>query len=548
MEGQVRKKYEPNFIDRLGLNGHVFTRVSFNQKFIFPAIYIALLTFLVPAVYYQGKWNTWSTIMLTASILGLVLNTVIGGKIPALTNISGIFHPIYAYGTAVIFGLVSGLHLKDWILAVIFIGLGIFFWWIPGAGLSNAIRTILKGINIANEGNLRHRIFLRVRRYDEIGMLANDLNNFFDTRQKFVELLTKHANEINNTSKELKKITEESTQAFLQIANATADIASGSNRQGDKLMNISSAVNNQTATLHNFVKQMENQNDTIVETSGVIQQMIASLDRITANINSVAKDSEEAQKIALKGQEIISRTIHEMTNIRDAVFDTAEKIQALGERSQKIGEIIQVIDDIAEQTNLLALNAAIEAARAGEHGKGFAVVADEVRKLAERSGQATKEIYALITAIQQEVNEAVEEINNGTKIVQAGTELSAEAETALSAISENVAQTNMNIQEISHATNEVTDSSTKVNTSIRQLQSMSDETLELLHDLVEENTNIKTMVNEVSNLSQGFVANCQQASASTEQATASSQSVASVAKELAATAESLNKFLAQFKL
>lgn len=313
-------------------------------------------------------------------------------------------------------------------------------------------------------------------------------------------------------------------------------------------MNISSAVNNQTATLHNFVKQMENQNDTIVETSGVIQQMIASLDRITANINSVAKDSEEAQKIALKGQEIISRTIHEMTNIRDAVFDTAEKIQALGERSQKIGEIIQVIDDIAEQTNLLALNAAIEAARAGEHGKGFAVVADEVRKLAERSGQATKEIYALITAIQQEVNEAVEEINNGTKIVQAGTELSAEAETALSAISENVAQTNMNIQEISHATNEVTDSSTKVNTSIRQLQSMSDETLELLHDLVEENTNIKTMVNEVSNLSQGFVANCQQASASTEQATASSQSVASVAKELAATAESLNKFLAQFKL
>lgn len=543
----ARKTYRLNFIDRLGLNGHVFTRISFNQKFIFPAIYIALLTFLIPAAYYQGKWNDWASILVAASIGGLCINTLVGGKIPYLKTASGIFHPIYAYLSAISIGLVTGLSWFDWLLCLAFIFLGIFCWYIPGAGLSNSIRTILNGIIIANEGDLSHRIKLRVERNDEIGMLAKDLNDFFDKRQEFVTLLAKNAQEISTTSNELEKITGESTLAFQEIASATSDVALGSNQQGDKLMKVNNGIENQSSTLQSFVAQMESQTNTVSSTSDVIQQMISSLEKIISNINNVARESQETKEIAVKGQEVISRSIHSMTSIRDAVFDTAAKIQALGERSQKIGEIIQVIDEIAEQTNLLALNAAIEAARAGEHGKGFAVVADEVRKLAERSGNATKEIYNLITAIQKEVDEAVEEIGEGTKIVQTGTELSAEAESALANINENIALTNDNIQSISAGANEMAEHSSAVKVSIEKLHQISDQSLDLLNNLVQQNSDIMALNKEVLDLAHGFMANCQQVSASTEEATASSESVAAVARNLAKTAESLNDFLKQFK-
>jgi len=137
--------------------------------------------------------------------------------------------------------------------------------------------------------------------------------------------------------------------------------------------------------------------------------------------------------------------------VRDQVESSAESILALAEQAQAIGEIIATVNDIAEQTNLLALNAAIEAARAGEAGRGFAVVADEVRKLAEHSRSATKDIAALIKAIQAETNEAVVVMEEGTKEVEGGATLADQAGRALDAISSVVRQSAELVQEISLA-------------------------------------------------------------------------------------------------
>ena len=144
-------------------------------------------------------------------------------------------------------------------------------------------------------------------------------------------------------------------------------------------------------------------------------------------------------------------TLDGMQRIRSSVQATAKKIKSLGDRSLEISEIINVINDITEQTNLLALNAAIEAARAGDAGRGFAVVADEVRKLAEHSRSATKDIAALIKAIQAETNEAVIVMEEGTREVEAGAGLADQAGKALEAISSVVRQSAELVQEISLA-------------------------------------------------------------------------------------------------
>lgn len=138
-----------------------------------------------------------------------------------------------------------------------------------------------------------------------------------------------------------------------------------------------------------------------------------------------------------------------MERIKTTVTESGERIKQLGEQSKAIGEIIQVIDDIAEQTNLLALNAAIEAARAGEHGKGFAVVADEVRKLAERSGKATKEIANLIISIQKGTDNAVSAMEKGISEVENGSRFAHDAGQALKEILVTVERANQQVQIIS---------------------------------------------------------------------------------------------------
>jgi len=192
-------------------------------------------------------------------------------------------------------------------------------------------------------------------------------------------------------------------------------------------------------------------------------QMNQATDDIARNSNKISESASETVKIARGGQEIVHKAIREVNLIAETVETASDFVKELGEQSDKIGDLVTIINEIADQTNLLALNAAIEAARAGEHGRGFAVVADEVKKLAERTSSSTTEIVTMTTAIRDGVGHTVDSMNKAKNNVSAGVEYSSKAEAALQDIIasidtlyEGIQQTAASIEEMSATTDEIT--------------------------------------------------------------------------------------------
>ena len=172
----------------------------------------------------------------------------------------------------------------------------------------------------------------------------------------------------------------------------------------------------------------------LAQVAAAMEEMTATTEEVARNTREVSDMSTEAMRRAEKGDQVMGDLVAGMTNVGDTVTTSAEAIKRLGQRSNEIGKIVEVINDIADQTNMLALNAAIEAARAGEQGRGFAVVADEVRKLAERTTKATKEIGVTIKATQEETENAVTAMMRGTEDVEKGKALVLEVSEALQKI------------------------------------------------------------------------------------------------------------------
>jgi methyl-accepting chemotaxis protein len=211
---------------------------------------------------------------------------------------------------------------------------------------------------------------------------------------------------------------------------------------------------------------MQGQRDQVRQVAAAIEEMSASVREVAQRTEAASTKSSEAQQQADEGRHVVEETVGQIESIAKQVGEANETVVSLGKRSEEISRIIGVINDIADQTNLLALNAAIEAARAGEHGRGFAVVADEVRKLAERTTQATDEVAGSIRDIQSQTTIAVEKMNASQKQVGTGVSMARKAGEALGTIvgSSNFVQTE--VKSIAATAEEQADASTKVSQNV----------------------------------------------------------------------------------
>ena len=264
-----------------------------------------------------------------------------------------------------------------------------------------------------------------------------------------------------------------------------AELAKWFNTFMDKLHEILSKVSSNTeslaaageeiaATSRQQTQGAEQQKDQTAQVVTAMQEMTSTVQQVSENSNSAAAASQKAAETAHQGGKVVEETLSRMRAIASSVGETAKKVEELGKQYDQIGRIIGVIDDIADQTNLLALNAAIEAARAGEQGRGFAVVADEVRKLAERTSTATKEITGMIRSIQAETKSAVTAMQAGTKEVEQGVELTTQAGSSLHDIIQMSEKVGDMVTHIATAATEQSAATEQINGSIDQIAKITE--------------------------------------------------------------------------
>ena len=232
--------------------------------------------------------------------------------------------------------------------------------------------------------------------------------------------------------------------------------------------------------LYVTAEQMATGTEEVAAQTGTIatasEEMAATSSEIAENCSLAADGSGQASQAATSGAAVVSKTVLMMNRIAERVKESARTVETLGERSQQIGAIVGTIEDIADQTNLLALNAAIEAARAGEQGRGFAVVADEVRALAERTTKATREISEMIKAIQQQTKSAVAAMEEGEKEVEAGTSEASKSSDALSDILSQIDNVTTQVNQIATAAEQQTSTTGEISRNITQITDVINET------------------------------------------------------------------------
>jgi len=274
-------------------------------------------------------------------------------------------------------------------------------------------------------------------------------------------------------------VTEDITGAIADSVNqAVEEMRSLVTTINEASVRVSASAQETRATAMHLSEASDHQREQIINASEIVRQMSSTMDEMATKASHSVAVARESLDIAQDGGETVRRTIDGMDNIREQIQETSKRIKRLGESSQEIGNIVELIEDIADQTNILALNAAMQAAMAGEQGRGFAVVADEVQRLAERSTSATKQIEALVKTIQADTNEAVISMEASTSEVVSGAERAEEAGEVLKRIEEVSRQIAEAIEAIAGDALKQSDDAKSINDTMSVIQEITSQTSE----------------------------------------------------------------------
>ncbi|MBI5235782.1 MAG: hypothetical protein HY886_05990 [Deltaproteobacteria bacterium] len=353
------------------------------------------------------------------------------------------------------------------LVLVVSAGCAAFFIWMTNHQVLTPILTIKETVDGFASGDLSLRSGVKVT------LLGKELNDEITGLSNSVDSMAIRMSSV------IGRITDSSSQlasAAEELAASSTQIASGADKQSGQTVQVASA--------------MEEMNATVVE--------------VAKNSQQVSDAAKSAQDIALKGGTVVNQAVSAMQEVSVSTNMTADTIRKLGKGSEEIGSIVSVINDIADQTNLLALNAAIEAARAGEQGRGFAVVADEVRKLAERTTKATKEISEMIKAIQSETTKAVTAMGEGASKVENGVRLANEAGDSLKSIVKSVEYVSGMITHIATSAEEQSSTTDEITQNMDSIAEVAKGNVAAIAEVSRATTDMARLASELKELVTGF--------------------------------------------
>jgi methyl-accepting chemotaxis protein len=475
-------------------------------------------------------------------------------------------------------------------LTMVAMGSGLFLFalfiiWIISNALTKPIKKITKHADAIARGNLRDDI--EILGIDEIGTLSATFKNMqaylinianaaraladnnltvevkpisnedelgtafkqmIQSLRGIVSDVTHNAENLRESSLQLASTSAQAREATAQIAATIQQVASGTGQQADSVNRAGISVGQMTSAISDVAQGAQQQATVASKAALITSQLTDAIQRVAGNAQAVLTGSNNAAEAARQGAIKVEHTLKGMQSIKQSVGLSADKVREMGMRSDKIGDIVVTIEDIASQTNLLALNAAIEAARAGEAGKGFAVVADEVRKLAERSSQATREIGELVRTIQNTVSEAVVAMQQGTQEVESGVLIATEAGSALNVIknaadsvSDEAAQAALAAQQMSASANELV-------AAVDRVSSIVEENTAATEEMSASSSEVTEAIENIASVSEENSAAVEEVSASAEEMAVQVEEVSNAAESMSGLAGRLQEIVKRFKL
>ncbi|MFC7063742.1 methyl-accepting chemotaxis protein [Halobacillus seohaensis] len=377
------------------------------------------------------------------------------------------------------------------IISIAVVIVGIVSALLMANSITKPIKRVVDRMKEIAEGDISQDEII-VKSKDEVSQLAEAINEMQRSLNEVIHHVSYTSDRVSSQSEELTQSANEVKEGSDQIASTMQELSAGAESQANGATDL-------TDKMSEFVQQ-------IVEAN--------------RNGKSVSETTTEVLSMTEEGRQLMKTSIGQMHNIDEIVKDAVEKVKGLDQQSKEISKLVQVIEGIAEQTNLLALNAAIEAARAGEHGKGFAVVADEVRKLAEQVTHSVGDITEIVQNIQSQSGTMVDSLEHGYKEVGEGTK--------------QIEVTGETFETINASVSEV----------VNKVQSISTN----LETIVGNSNDMNASIEEIASVSEESAAGVEQAAASAQQSNSSMEEVSHSADELAQLSEQLTKQVSQFKV
>ncbi len=477
-----------------------------------------------------------------------------------------------------VIALIGFLAIAAAVILVIF-GLILWLLWRAIQPLSQMVEAITgiahkeltelaQSLERLSEGDLSgefevHTVSIPITSADEIGRMAGAFNRMLqqlqisaqayrDSLQNLRGLIgeiQENANDLAAATEQLNNAAVQSGDATSQIAMTIGEVAQGTLRQVAGIETAQHAVAQQNRIIAEIQQGSIQQAEAVEQAEQTLRgRLLTAISQVQASVTQTHSVVTQTELTTDNGAVAVTRTISGMRAIAQTTNDVANRVVEMNERAREIGTIVQTIEDIAEQTNLLALNAAIEAARAGEHGKGFAVVADEVRKLAERAGKATGEITRIIRTVQETANLAAKAMNGSNREVEQGLARAVETEHALTTIRAAVVQVTTQIEQLGQATGEMNGSSSEMQKWMGSVAAVVEQNQQAVTQLAQRSEQVLQSMADVSAVSEENSAAAEQVSASAEEVSAQVEETTAAVNSLAQLAYQLRTITAQFKV